>query len=218
MLSLVNGSKIEIDTKRYELAKIYSKACKNAGDSYSESHSRDDYYKIIYFWVKYLNLTCSISETTSIAYLQELFNAMEFVKMSIKELTPNELIRIFPIDKRFDGERYQNKDYFYTMEALNKHGLDNLIGEAIEHILWDYTNKDVCSFILNLFDIVGELHKSQTGRNLFDDFLDSQNVKLTTYKMAIDPKTKKQYIINCGSGKTMLIKKKIPRYLKPLKH
>lgn len=218
IFSVVQGKKADKEKNNLDLAIIYSKACDRANKAYSNDKSRENLSKSVYYWVKYVNLLYKICddemESAPSEYVQELFQVMEAVKELIKLLTPNELMRIFPITKRYDGARYECKDYFTTMEALKAHGLDTPIGEAVDHILWDYMDNHLMWFTLNLMGIVGKLHKAQTGREMLFDFFEEQGKHLTTYNMATDPRTGKRYMINNDTGKMTRVRKPMPRYLK----
>ena len=43
-----------------------------------------------------------------------MFAAAQYSLMALGLLTPVELERMFPINKTYDGDRWQSKDYFYT--------------------------------------------------------------------------------------------------------
>ena len=142
------------------------------------------------------------------------FALMGYIKELISRLTPRELMQLFPVRKIYDGSRCQSKDYFSTMEALGQHGLDNPLSEAVSEILWDYVNHDIDDFQLNLYSIVGKLHKQQTGRDMLSDFLENQGQHLTTYTEMINPDTREKFMRNNDTGELVPIKKRIPRYLK----
>jgi len=219
MFSVIHGNKAEKEKNNLDLAIIYSKACNRASKEYFDDKSRENLIKSVYYWVKYLDLLYRLlygeMKTIPTEQIQELFQMMEAVEELIKLLTPNELMRIFPITKRYDGERYQCKDYFTTMEVLKEHGLDAHIGEEVNCILWGYMNNHLERFTINLMCIVGELHKAQTGRDMLLDFFEDQGTPLTTYSMFTDPKTGKQYAMS-NRGEVLKLHKPRPRYLKPV--
>lgn len=147
--------------------------------------------------------------------IDDTFTMMEAVKVLIKSLTPNELLQLFPIEKTYDGKRWECKDYFFTMEALTRHGLDMPIGEAVDHILWDYMNMDLRLFQVNLMSIVGKFYKAQTGREMFvDAFEEISGERLTTYTMIKNPATGKEFMRNNDTGEMSRVRKPLPRYLK----
>lgn len=76
---------------------------------------------------------------------------------ALGRITPRELMQMFPVEKKYDGSRWNEKDYFYTMERLK--GLDKPIGTEQEAacIFWDYTNTALDFFFLNWMDSVDDL-------------------------------------------------------------
>jgi hypothetical protein len=58
----------------------------------------------------------------------------------LKYRTPREIIRLFPPTKEYDGARLGCKDYFTTMETVQKRGLDRQLGHRVKKFLWDYLN------------------------------------------------------------------------------
>ena len=69
----------------------------------------------------------------------------------VGKLTPRQLMQMFPVAKTYDGDRFGEKDYYYTLAALEKHGLDRRIGrtsKAIHHVLWDFVNHSVSALVI----------------------------------------------------------------------
>lgn len=87
---------------------------------------------------------------------QELKNVME----TIGRLTPIELLRLYPVDKEYDGKRWGTKDYFYTMERLRRLPAGKPIGDAqdVACLLWDYQNWDLTELLLQWQNVLGDLH------------------------------------------------------------
>lgn len=74
----------------------------------------------------------------------------------IELLTPRELIKIFPIDKRYDGDKWGVKDYFTTMAEIEKIGMDTVIGENAAALIGDYMNWDLRIFTVNLICLISD--------------------------------------------------------------
>lgn len=72
-------------------------------------------------------------------------------------LTPRQLLNVFPVEKRYNGERYSTKDYFSTMQALEVYGMDRLIGKNASSLLWDYANIDTRYFLVGYWNVLDEL-------------------------------------------------------------
>jgi hypothetical protein len=87
---------------------------------------------------------------------QELKQVME----TIGRLTPLELLRMFPVKKEYDGEKWGTKDYYYTMDRLRRLPADRPIGDAqdVAALLWDYQNWDLTFLLLQWENVLGDLH------------------------------------------------------------
>jgi len=86
---------------------------------------------------------------------QELKQVME----TIGKLTPAELLRMYPVEKKFNGTKWDEKDYFYTMDKLRHWPVDQLLGDAndVACLLWDYQNIDLEDVLLEWMHVLGEL-------------------------------------------------------------
>lgn len=73
-------------------------------------------------------------------------NMIKVLKESLMVLTPNELLTMFPVEKTYDGKRYNEKDYFYTMNYLQEIGLNKIIGENVDQLLCNYVNANITRF------------------------------------------------------------------------
>lgn len=87
---------------------------------------------------------------------QELKQVME----TIGRLTPMELLRLYPVTKEYDGKRWGEKDYFYTMDRLRYLPADKPIGDAhdVACLLWDYQNWDLTELLLQWQNVLGDLY------------------------------------------------------------
>ena len=85
---------------------------------------------------------------------QELKQVME----TIGRLTPMELLRLYPVTKEYDGKRWGEKDYFYTMDRLRYLPADKPIGDAhdVACLLWDYQNWDLTELLLQWQNVLGD--------------------------------------------------------------
>ena len=207
-LSVINGGK-RPSINYYELYhNAYLRILRDAIDK--EEFARENTYKAIFYGVKLFGLK-DFEETTNIEGVLAL---MDSVKYMIRLLTPNELMRIFPVEKTYDGDRWGSKDYFYTMDVLCKHGLDTPIGDAIEEIIWDYTNKDIRNFHVNWLCIISKLHRSNTGRGMVSEFFESVGEPVTEYTEVTDTRTGKKYVQNNDTGQMQRIRKPMPKHMR----
>ena len=59
---------------------------------------------------------------------------------ALKSRTPRQIMRMFPPTKEYNGERTGCKDYFTTMQAVNRFAPDKRLGHRVNAFLWDYMN------------------------------------------------------------------------------
>lgn len=87
-------------------------------------------------------------------------DAMHSVCMLIGQLTPKELMTVFPLRKFYKGQKQGVKDYFYSIDVLMSHGLDNPLGSRVYDILYDYTNIEISLFLVQLGAVNNQLSQS----------------------------------------------------------
>ena len=89
----------------------------------------------------------------------------------LAHLTPRQLLNTFPPTKDYDGERYECKDYFSTMEAVRAFPMDEPIGaDGIDHLLWDYMNPTISVFMAQRMSLVDSFLKSQGKPGMIESF------------------------------------------------
>ena len=212
MLRLIEGKK----NKRIDYTNIYIKAFQKNLIMYEVGkENKDILRKMSFYGVKIINQIYDKQQITGYEELLKILEFAEVVKIAISLLTPNELITVFPIEKRYDGEKYQIKDYYFTLEKLQQIGMDNIIRDRIDELLWDYQNKDIMDFQLNSINIISHLYKYETGESLAEKWAKENNIQ--TYQRYDSDLINKKYIYDARSAKSIKIKQKNPKYLKALK-
>ncbi|MGH1259591.1 MULTISPECIES: hypothetical protein [Bacillus] len=181
-------------------------------DKETKSLSRDTYRKVIFAGVRYISK--SKNDVLNYDYLMNRFLVISYLENLMKVLTPRDFITMFPIDKNYDGSRYEMKDYFSTMKEINKIGMDTPIGEEIIKFLWDYQNfKDITLFTLASMRTLNNIQKLQGEKTLTEEF--AERLGLDTYTKHKESNGK-EYITNNRTGATQEVQKSRPRYLKPV--
>lgn len=90
--------------------------------------------------------------------IKKKYKQAEKIVEAIGRLTPRTLMQMFPLEKKYDGEKQQIKDYFYAIKEIEKKGIDEPIGkENVEGFLWDYINIDISFFLIRWMGIVEDL-------------------------------------------------------------
>ena len=170
--------------------------------------------RIIFYTVKYLSIINI--KGMSRESLEGILVFDQMLLNSICELTPAELLTIFPVTKSYDGEKYECKDYFSTMEPLQAHGLHEPIRspETASHLLWDYMNPTLMMYQVHCMSVVSELHSMETGKGLMEEFFEDQGVKLTTFRK-YENDAGQTFMVG-EDGQSFQVVKKIPRYLRPI--
>jgi hypothetical protein len=131
----------------------------------------------------------------------------------MSNLTPNEFINIFPITKDYDGNRWQSKDYFYTMDYIRQMNSNEPIGEKINEFLWEYHNWNISMFVVNMMSIASDLRRLDTGKGIMEEFCDENNIK--TYTLHTNNQGK-QFLIDNETGKKTKVKRSA-KHLKVIK-
>jgi len=96
-------------------------------------------------------------------------------------MKPQEFVSTFPPTKRYDGDRWQMKDYHSTMEAIREIPQDEMIGQHIEELLWDYMNPDVTELTVDLMKATSDMRRLEGKPDLAQTFLDSLPLPSAVY-------------------------------------
>lgn len=169
---------------------------------------RDGLKKFIYTAVQYV---CRMDvDGLDAAELQSLFQLIDTTTQFMACMTPIEFIQTFPAEKRYDGQKYESKDYFTTMAALKEYPSNEMIGEGIRHLLWDYLNWSVHKFEVRKMCVVSRMQRLNGEKDLLEQFFEDQGKPLTKYHKDGDR------LINGDTGEICTIckpKKRRPKYL-----
>lgn len=151
--------------KKYhaDRATLYSMNYVRALKSFEKTNDRKHLCQAIYYGIKSFArqkdvkpfIACDsqfIFDDLSVKY-----ENMNHIISFMQRLTPNELLKLFPVKKFYGGEKIGIKDYFYTMDTLKHHGLDTPIGNQVYSILCDYTNIEISLFLTKLFSVISQL-------------------------------------------------------------
>jgi len=143
--------------------------------------------------------------------INRLWSLIIYSKNQISQLTPRELIRIFPIEKKYNGKKHQTKDYFSTVEAIEAIGMDKVIGDNVNDLLFDYQNRHIFDFMVLRVGVYSDLLKRQGHEDPFETFLAENGVKSM---QLITDGDGKQFLYDPVKSTTMPVRKRRPRYLR----
>lgn len=183
---------------------------KNKGIKVAD-YPQDDLMKIALCGIKYI---CSIREikrennrlgtgyAPSLEEQKIRFQLIDAIFMVCGHFTLKNFVTTFPIDKTYDGAKWECKDYFYTMDVLSRLDWDAPIGrDNISELLWDYMNADLRHAYVEFTTAMSAIYRSQTGRELAETWLD--DLGIPTYTM----NKKTGVMINNQTGDIMKPKK-----------
>ena len=209
-MELIAGRKKE----KPDFVKLYSNAMTRTLERQKEApEDKQANLRAIFYGVKLIGVTDNRNLSAEGAYSR--FWLIESLKASMGKLTPQELMQMFPVRKVYDGERWEVKDYFFTMDVLRQHGLDKLLGGAVDDILWDYMNRDIGRFVVASIGAMDELRRHSGEQPLIEEFAERNGMKLPTYTMTTDRKGKR-WLTDNDTGERQRVKVKRPKYLRPV--
>lgn len=170
-------------------------------------------------------LTNRETQPKTLETLEARFSGMELLKSFMTMLTPDQFINTFPIRKEYDGDKYESKDYFFTIDMVRKLEPSKPIGSKIDDFLWDYMNFDISIFQVELFSVVDDIARAQGMPSALERM--SADLGMPIYysdskrKYMTGPiqvkKIGNEYSYDEKNAKTVKIKKPIPHYLKVVK-
>ena len=116
-------------------------------------YSQENLMKISLSGIKYINSIREIrreNERVGTDYVQTLeevqiaFQLIDAIFTVCGYLTLKNFVTTFPIEKYYKGAKWEEKDYFYTMDVLKKMDWDKPIGrDELSELLWDYENEEL---------------------------------------------------------------------------
>lgn len=204
MLTAVNNNSIAKVKQDYN--SIYHKA-------FRRSLEKHNIPQAIYYGVKYI-LTMKEPEKVTYETAMYKFEMIHVVTMLISMVTPAQLMQIFPVKKEFDGEKWGTKDYFFTMQAIHELGIDTPIGDKVQELLWDYQSRDLSLIMLAQLTTASDIRKMQGQKSIAEEFCEMHDIP--TYTQYTDANGK-EFLQNNQTGRTMKVKRKLPRYIQRVK-
>lgn len=194
--TVTTGNKKETELKELtRLIALHDMWCRqyhNAVTSIFEKHnkiddwSQDELMKVALCGVKYIKCVADIerenqrldsSYNIPFAIKEAGFNMIDTLFGIIGRIKLNNLIKIFPIDKTYDGDKWECKDYFFTMDVLREKGLDNAVGrDNVFDLMWDYENRELRKLTVFYMSCMSAMYQRQTGVSFMDKFCEDNNI------------------------------------------
>lgn len=154
-------------------------------------YSQEDVMKIAFSGIKYIcswrdvrreNDRLGTGYRQSLEEAQVTFQLIDAIFTVCGCLTLRNFVNTFPIDKTYDGAKWEEKDYFYTMDVLSKMDWDAPIGrDELSELLWDYENVDLRHAYVEFTTAMSAIYRAQTGKGIMERFCDEHGIP--TYTM-----------------------------------
>ena len=120
-------------------------------------------------------------ENKTLKNIQGKYVIINSVLVVLGCLTLRNFVTTFPVEKRYDGEKWQRKDYFYTMDVLSKMDWDKPIGEDnILDFLWNYENRDLREVCVEYVTVMSDLYREQTGKSFAEKWCEDNGIDTYT--------------------------------------
>lgn len=163
-------------------AEHYQRALVKFGETFAENpeYLEKNKDKMLFLLIKIMGKEKRDIRKQENDFVYGMFAILQVVENLVSEYTPREFMRLFPIQKDYDGEKYDVKDYFSCMEYIRKIGIDTPIGENASEFLMEYWNRDIDLYIYKWIDIVSAMDILQTGRDHMLDFFEENGLHFRT--------------------------------------
>ena len=116
-------------------------------------------------------------------------------------LTPTELMQQYPVTKRYDGARWQGKDFYSVMEEMSKYDPKRAIvaqGNTLD-VLFAYLNPDIGNFIVEYLQTASYMRQMQGLPGILEEWIESEGVSpIRIYPdkgYGYDPETRKTFAL-----------------------
>lgn len=133
--------------------------------------------RAVYYGVKFVNLLPYENFDTH-QDADDRFELVLHVLGTVGMLTPRQLLQVFPLRKDYDGKKWQTKDYFFSIKALERHGMDEAIGDATAamELLFDYMNSTISHFMVHVMSIMSAIRRFEGKPDLIEEFFNLTSV------------------------------------------
>lgn len=164
---------------------IYKVISENKGKDIAD-YPQEDLMKIAFAGIKYINFGREMRRENkrvgtdykqTLEESQAVFQLMDAIFTVMGHIKLKNLITTFPIKKDYDGDKWECKDYFYTMDVLSKMDMDKPIGrDAMSELLWDYQNDDLRHAYVEFTCAMSAIYRSQTGKGIAEKFCEDNGI------------------------------------------
>ena len=145
-------------------------------DSMSDTKEKheEDFIKLLFLAINYCK--CLDYNKLDDNEIEKEFQILQMIDEMVGAMTPREFMRIFPIEKEYDGAKYEWKDYFYCMNYINEFGIDNKIGDKAPDFLMEYWNWDINLYMVHWMGVVSCMNIMQGGKDPLIELMEEQGI------------------------------------------
>lgn len=123
-----------------------------------------------------------IDEGRTLEEEQVRFTVIDGIFTILGCLRLRNFVNTFPIEKYYKGDKWEEKDYFSTMEVLSKMNWDRPVGrDELSELILDYYNADLRHAYIEYSNAMSAIYKAQTGKSIAEKFFEVRGVP--TYTM-----------------------------------
>ena len=193
---------------------LYTKALIRSAERLKEvPEDKQAKLRTIFYGVKLVN--AADSGKLSAEGATNLFALICSIKAYMEEITPQELMQMFPLEKVYNGQKWGSKDYPFAMKILRQHGLDKPLGKNVQELLWDYMSDEITDFVVATMVSMDKIRRYAGEQTLIEEFAEERGVKLQVFTMTTDGEGRK-WLTNDETGERQRVKVKRPKYLRPV--
>lgn len=184
---------------------IYCRSFCKAIKEASDGESKDAVNKIILYGIRFLS---RLDKPRTAQDAEQHYYLFSSVLRAIEFVSPLQFTQVFPIQKTYDGKRFESKDYFSTVQMIQEHGWNERICDAFD-FLWDYDNMETRIFLVNYMSIADVIRRGQGQLGMMEEWAIENQIPL--YRMHTDDNGK-QFMTD-ENGRSFPVKKQRPKYL-----
>lgn len=166
---------------------ILQAAQKNKDIKLISDYPQTDVMRIAFSGIKYICSWCNVKRENDRLKIGEYLNSLEESQATFRLidaiftvcgcLTLRNFVITFPIDKTYDGAKWECKDYFSTMKVLSKMDWDKPIGrDELSELLWDYENADLRRVYIEFTTAMSAIYRAQTGKGIAEKFCEDYGI------------------------------------------
>lgn len=127
------------------------------------------------------NTKLGIDEPKTLKQNQYRFQMIDSIFGVLGCLTLRNFVNTFPIEKYYKGAKWEEKDYFYTMEVLEDMDWNKPIGrDELSELLWDYENEELRHAYIEFTTAMSAIYRAQTGKGIAETWCDNMGIPTFT--------------------------------------